>query len=858
MRSWLLSRAPAVATFAVLGIGFSLTGRFAPGDDVAALAQHLGRAAAPLGGAVVHGEDVRWEPSGGPVQDALMGRFVLFLGAPKEGEPRDVYRARVRTSPEGHVLTVVSAHNLTQTALGDDHALVVNGARAAFATRALGAEQSVTVLALDGEGAQNVTEKRLDRLMASFTNRQQTGSAEGIARWDGSFEEAPDAVGLTLETNALVVNLKRGTATQTLQVPLQPGTAEGAVASIAGLPVEPKKHLPKLLAHWAVDTVRAVPWIGPAPIAWLEEKVFALKDAFKRRAYQATGEEAVVKQEVVALLDGAAAAKDDGSWPPKDLPSLWKTQEAGEGKWVEPKQSAWLAKFPVPAGISEAAPSTFYTTFVRPDEERSYAKVLLVAMDTRQIDLNMEAGSEDPKPLTGPPGKGRLPREPEVYTRVVAAFNGGFKTEHGNYGMMVDKRLLLPPQPGAATVVLLNSGRFGLGSWGDTTKVSGLIDIPDGDIRSFRQNLDPLVDQGVVNPSGRALWGFTLPGTGMQTERSGICVTEGGHFLYAWGDDVSAITLGKAMKLAGCTYGMHLDMNPHHTGLLFTNIQDISKKAYKAELLSNQMEIGTDRYIQYAPKDFFYVMLRRPEPPVLTTGGAAWAPATGVQPAPTWFPALWETQTKSGLKLLAWEAGRGTFRLRAGTAEPGKQAPEIAELTAEDAAKVLLAAPLGSAEGSRVTPLVVDGKRLFSGVVPAGHALLVVAADGTVSLDAKAALDGLPAGASAIDVPLLIDDGKPLAPAETATAALGLCAGRMVLAHGDRARPASEFAEALVAAGCEKAALLRRGRDAGAPIERGAVKAKHPESTLFVIAAPMKPRAFTFRPEKPVEYKKKK
>jgi hypothetical protein len=80
----------------------------------------------------------------------------------------------------------------------------------------------------------------------------------------------------------------------------------------------------------------------------------------------------------------------------------------------------------------------------------------------------------------------------------------------------------------------------------------------------------------------------------------------------------------------------------------------------------------------------------------------------------------------------------------------------------------------------------------------------------------------------------------------------------MVLAHGDRARPASEFAEALVAAGCEKAALLRRGRDAGAPIERGAVKAKHPESTLFVIAAPMKPRAFTFRPEKPVEYKKKK
>ena len=65
----------------------------------------------------------------------------------------------------------------------------------------------------------------------------------------------------------------------------------------------------------------------------------------------------------------------------------------------------------------------------------------------------------------------------------------------------------------------------------------------DGSVVSFRQNLDALLDRGQVNPTGRNLWGFTLPGKGVQTERTGLCVTTSGHLLYAWGDDVSATTL---------------------------------------------------------------------------------------------------------------------------------------------------------------------------------------------------------------------------------------------------------------------------------------------------------------------------
>src|SRR6185437_4803807 len=121
------------------------------------------------------------------------------------------------------------------------------------------------------------------------------------------------------------------------------------------------------------------------------------------------------------------------------------------------------------------------------------------------------------------------------------------------------------------------------------------------------------------------LWGFTLPGKGAQTERTGLCVTTSGHLLYAWGDDLSATSLAKAMKMGGCDYAMHLDMNPYHTGFLFLAIDDLSGHSkYRSELLSKSMSIPTERYVQFAPKDFFYVMVHDPTPPALD-GAAPWA-----------------------------------------------------------------------------------------------------------------------------------------------------------------------------------------------------------------------------------------
>jgi len=852
----------AAGSFAAIALVIASLRGPAPDNDIGALALAVG--------AHVHGHvapvDVRWEPSGGMLSDLFRGRFALVLASDAPGGARDLYRVRVRVAPDGHPLQIVEAHNLTATPLGDDHALVIRGRRAAFATYAYGQEQSVTSLDLEGEGAQNSAEKSLDKVTSAITNWQETGSTDGIARVEVGFEQPAERVGLRLDEKDLRIDLGNDEGDRRAALDLDRGDLREAVP---GLHAEPGRHLPKRFIFWAVDTVRAVPWIGPRPIAWLEEKVFAVKDALKQTAFHLHGQDdtetlaAGVEAPPPQVLDTSSASLDDGAWPPAKLASIWKTPEPGEGEW-KPRKGAWMKKFPAPGGAPEAPPP-FYETFVRPDDARPYSKVILVAMDMRQLDLEMEAGTEDPKPLTGQHGPGRLPRDPAVLTRVVAAFNGAFKTEHGNYGMMVHKRVLLPPQPAAATVILTRDGRAGFGTWGKTPDIGGLKGIADADIVSFRQNLEPLVDLGVVNPTGRALWGYTLPGSGMQTERSGICVTSAGHMIYAWGDDVSATMLGKAMKMAGCLYGMHLDMNPHHTGFVYTSINQLKGHDYHSELLTSLMQISTDRYIEYAPKDFFYMLLRDPTPPALRAAknedAGTWSPDPGLQPAPAWSPGVWKTAVGD---VTVWNvlAGRGTLALASGTKEPDPRTgvtPAV-ELGEDEKKRVVLSVSTGVSPDRAQRGLVTNGRHVLPITRGPGLAVLLLPHDGPPSiLDASQTVGATP-GVDAVELPLILDGGEPTETsklpfargkhAAEEHAALGLTDdGAILLARGTAASP-SILAGALMRAGCTHAVLLDRGADASATVLRAGTEhppvARGDETTIYVLAKAMKPRAFRF------------
>jgi hypothetical protein len=853
-KRWARVHVPLVGLCSFLAGAACAIGSTAPGRDLSALADALGRA---IGPAHVEPRDVRWEPSRGAAIDLVVGRWLLFLARGAAEETRDVWRARARVAPNGSVLQVVDLHDLTNTPLGDDHELVVSGGHAAFATRAYGQEQGVTVLALDGEGSQNKTTQFSDRAMAAITNLQRTGRAAGIGRVQVVLESPGNAVGLRLGDEALDITVllgdpRRPPIRSVARLDLMHGELDPPAP---GLRAEASMHLPKRFSHWWVDTLRAVSWIGPAPIAWLEDQALAARDLYRRVTFSSGGAatDVVANEEPPPpVLDTSRASVEEAHWPPQRIPTIWKSPEPGEGEWATPDIS-WLRR------ILEAlpdAPSAFSQTFVRPDPDRPYSKVLLVAMDTRQLDLGMQAGVEDPEPLTGPAGPGRIPRDPRVYRRVAAAFNGAFKTEHGHYGMMVDRRVLLPPVPGSATVVVLRDGRIGFGTWGAERKIGGIVGVPDDDVVSFRQNLDPLVDRGQVNPTGRNLWGFTLPGKGAQTERSGLCVTSAGHLLYAWGEDLSATALGKALQMAGCEYGLHLDMNPYHTGFVFTAIDDLSTKKYKSQLLTTAMSIPVDRYIQYAPKDFFYVSTRDPTPPPVP-GAAPWTPDGGTQPPPRWLPALWRSRVdepEGNVELLDIEPGRAVWRLRAGVKEAVLAAP-LREIVGEEAQNVVLAAGMGVATDRRSMGFATDGRMAVAVRGGPDSGALVVRGDGQLAIERADEVAPLGAHDDLVELPIVLWEGRPV-PAQggpvVMRAAIGVApGGRVVVARGSLSSP-GPLGDDLARAGCTRAVALDRGiRGAGFVDRTGTSsppRGRYDESVLFAIGTPLSPRAFRFDP----------
>jgi hypothetical protein len=850
---WVRPRIPLVALAGVLGTWASVARGPAAGGDLAKLTGALARSAETAPEDV---GDIRWEPSGGALADATIGRWALFLARTPGEDTRDVWRARVRVSPEGSVLDVGGAHDLTNTPLGDDHALVVHASHAAFVTRAYGQEQSVTALDLDGEGKQNTTSAPLDRWMASMTNLQQTGAREGVGRTEIALESPAAAAALSIDDAGLSIVLydgdRRRVALRQRGARLDFAHAQ-MVPPSPGLRADPSIHLPKRFSHWAVDTLRAVPWIGPAPVAWLEDQALAARDAYRRLAFRASGVDerldVSTKDAVAAPLDTSQASVEEAHWPPPRVPSIWKSVEQGEGVW-SPPDVPWLRKVP---GATDDAPSPFSMTFVRPDEERPYVKVILLAMDMRQLDLDMEAGVEDPEPLTGPHGSGRIPRDPNVYRRVVAAFNGAFKTEHGHYGMMVHKHVLLPPLPGAATAVVLDDDRVGLGTWGTDKKGGGIEGVADDAVVSFRQNLDPLIDHGQVNPTGRNLWGFTLPGKGAQTERTGLCVTTSGHLLYAWGEDVSATTLAKAMAMGGCDYAMHLDMNPYHTGFLFAAIDDFVGKKYRSQLLSPAMSIPTDRYIQYSPKDFFYVLVHNGVPPAIA-GASAWQPDEGTQPPPSWLPGVWRTRVDARVEILDVESGRAIWRVRAGGREATASNP-LRALGGGEAQRVLLAVGAGIAPERAPRGLATDGRLSVPVHGGADSGAVVVSPEGKIALVRAAEAEAVDAHADMLELPIAFWNGKSAAGTEgplESRAAIGTTpSGRVVIARG-AFTSAAPLADALARAGCDKALVLDRGAHADATLDRAGTssppRSSYDQSVLYAIATPLRPRAFRFDP----------
>lgn len=642
------------------------------------------------------------------VGSALKWHEIVFLARESKEAPLDFYRAEVRSVGTARLFGLRGLRNLSKSKVGDEYQIAAAPPLVAVATRVLGQIRSVTIYDFAGTTLDETADWSCTaRLLGQATNYLETGKSGGLDKHIVRFKRPPLNLAMSYKERTLALEWEdlQGNVSRA-DIP-----STGTVSDPAALAVTTSVQLEKQPVLWLVDTVRGFSWVGPGPIEWAEGRFFALKDFVNRTQYAVFGEDEETAEEtgeqtasepivlnLPAGLEVGEPSKLD-VWPPPPFdPPVYKRRLPGEGTW-RPAQPKFVK-------THKGAPPAFYRSVTRPDGARPYVKVELFAMDMRQLQLHMVGGHEDPKSTTGSTGTGQIPRRPEILNRLVAAFNGAFKTEHGEYGMIVERDVLLPPKPTSATAASLEDGTTVMGSWPED------FAVPE-QLVSLRQNMDPVVENGVVNPRRRYLWGFTLDEdiTKMHTIRSGICLSDKGYLVYAWGEDLTAQTLGTAMDVAGCVYGMHLDMNPFHTSFIYYDFEHAEKEGerpkYQAEVALKEMRYSPHRYVNGAPKDFFFLTLRDTGP------GPRWRADGIAQPAPAFLPAVFRRETEA-CTLLAIDRSRVTVRLDHG-AVPASLTPvgEAQKETARDAPPVddlLVAASLGpwsSARGQLINETVV-------------------------------------------------------------------------------------------------------------------------------------------------------
>lgn len=268
------------------------------------------------------------------------------------------------------------------------------------------------------------------------------------------------------------------------------------------------------------------------------------------------------------------------------------TQRPDEGKWQ-------------PYIIDSAGRTVAYRAFVYPDPQRPYVGVGLVAIDLINAKLGFVAGTEEPTSNAVITRTGKIPNGDADPGRLLAVFNGGFKTQHGRYGAFYRGKELVPAREGMMTVALDGDGPIRIGPWGEP----GLV-TPN--TVSWRQNGPPVVRNGEINPltsdNSASNWGANIDGA-VAVWRSGLGLSKDGHTLiYVAGNDLVASTLAKSLKAAGAHNAMQLDIN--NFWVQFCAVR-ADGKALKPEPLFDQMKNQQpDRYLKVYARDFFYVSAR--------------------------------------------------------------------------------------------------------------------------------------------------------------------------------------------------------------------------------------------------------
>ena len=378
------------------------------------------------------------------------------------------------------------------------------------------------------------------------------------------------------------------------------------------------------LAAQGAEVLRHI--IGEENVARLETWVLGWQDTFQSWAYRAGGDQPQAPWPTATPAPASAAPAtpastgvlspapvptdtDDGQLPtplptatpppdvPRPSPTVPPTNQpaALQPMGHVPGEGVWSIYLRNPAGDP-----VVYRTFLQPDPERAYALAAVVAMDLTATRLHWVLGSQEPASPESLDRTGRIPASDLKSGLLLAAFNGGFKAEHGLFGAMVNGALVLAPRGGFGTVAMYDDGHVAIGAWGtDVFWAKGL--------RNWRQNGPLIVQGGQINPhtadDSPQDWGYTVKGD-TATWRSGLGLSADGKTLYYLGGPYLTLpVLAQAMADTGAANGIQLDINGYW--VMFDAIQATAGGLQAVPVMDGMKNDG--RYLRTFDRDFFYL-----------------------------------------------------------------------------------------------------------------------------------------------------------------------------------------------------------------------------------------------------------
>jgi phosphodiester glycosidase len=357
------------------------------------------------------------------------------------------------------------------------------------------------------------------------------------------------------------------------------------------------------------DRVRAV--VGPGPVAWAEDVTYGIEDRIKRVIYrdsppkQFWDDPPAAPPRPAAPLPAAPPAPMQGPVAPSAEPTpafAPKSFTPPVPKVAGKRDGQWIA---IADPEEPSAPPLFYKAIVHPDKIRSFAAVAVVAIDLSRVGLTLVPGTVEPASTMLPRDQrtGLIPQD--QLADLVAAFNGGFKAEHGHFGMMIGGVALLPPRDTSCTIGLYKDGSLKIRTY------PALKDT-EGDMRAYRQTPPCLVEEGKINnrlvaAENTAGWGAAVGGDTV-IRRSALGLDADGKTLFfGLGVSVTADSLARAMQAAGAENAAQLDVNAVYPRFLFYTHPANELPKVESALIPDVDFVKHEYVGQSEGRDFFFL-----------------------------------------------------------------------------------------------------------------------------------------------------------------------------------------------------------------------------------------------------------